>query len=226
MMTSLPEHPRILDIGCGPGVQTMDLLSLCRGTVVALDLLPMMLERTRQKAQEAGVLDRVELIEKDMHQLDFGPDHFDIVWSEGAIYNLGFKHGLEKIKPLVCPGGYVAVSEVVWLKANPPQSVIEYWQQYPEIDLVQNKLATISSLGYEICGHFVLPRSAWMTNYYDPMERLVAMKAKEWMGVPEAETVLREATNEIAMYRQYADVFGYAFFVMRLPDLQCLEAGG
>ena len=217
MMKGLPERPRILDIGCGPGVQTMDLLRLCDGTIVALDLLPWMLERTKQAAQDEGVLDRVELVQKDMQELDFAQDSFDIIWSEGAIYNLGFSNGLEKIKPLVRPGGYVAVTEVVWLDASPPQSVLEYWRQYPEIDTLDNKLVVIDRLGYEPIGHFVLPSSAWTTDYYDPMAQLVADKSKEWAGLPEAEAVLREATDEIEMYRQHGNCFGYAFFVMRKP---------
>ena len=37
MMEYLPPEPRILDIGCGPGVQTVELLRLSGGTVVALE---------------------------------------------------------------------------------------------------------------------------------------------------------------------------------------------
>lgn len=218
MMTELPTAPHILDIGCGPGVQTVDLLRLSGGTVVALDFLPEMIERTKTLAIEAGVDSRLTVLEKDMNLIDFQSGTFDVVWSEAAIYNMGFENGLRKIFNIVRPGGYVAVSEVVWLKNNPPAPLREYWQQYPEIDTVVNKLTVIERLGYQPVGSFLLPVSAWTENYYTPMEQRIAEKSLEWKGIPEAMAVLDEATQEIAIFRKYSDYFGYAFFVMRAPE--------
>lgn len=196
LMSGLPERPRILDIGCGPGVQTVDLLKISGGCVLALDFLPLMVERTRSGAAQAAVADRLEVLEQDMKQMDFAPASFDVIWSEGAIYNLGFENGLEAIKRLVRPGGHVAVSEAVWLKPDPPSPVLEFWRQYPEIDTVENKLAVIDRLGYEQADPFVLPEDAWTADYYDPMESLLAGKSKEWEGVPEALAVIEEARHE------------------------------
>ena len=61
-MEHLPCEPRILDIGCGPGVQTVELLRLSGGSVVALDLLPHMISRARQAAEDAGFADRLETV--------------------------------------------------------------------------------------------------------------------------------------------------------------------
>lgn len=217
MMPAVPDSPRILDIGCGPGVQTADLLKISGGRVVALDLLPLMIERTRANAERANVAERLELLQQDMKRMAFAPASFDVIWSEGAIYHLGFENGLRKVRDFVRPGGFVAVSEVVWLKSNPPAPVVEFWKQYSEIDTVENKLQVIDRLGYKTEGHFVLPQKAWTDEYYDPMEDLLAEKAKEWAAVPEALAVVDEARNEIEIYRKYADYFGYAFFVMSRP---------
>ena len=218
LMSEVPEAPNILDIGCGPGVQTVDLLKVSGGRVLALDFLPLMIERTKANADIANVSDRLEILEQDMKQMAFSPASFDVIWSEGAIYNLGFENGLKKIKSFVKPNGYVAVSEAVWLRPNPPASLVEFWQQYPEIDSVENKLTVINRLGYQQVGHFVLPNGAWTIDYYDPMEELVAEKAKEWAGVPEALEVLEEARGEIDIFRKYSGYFSYAFFVMRKPQ--------
>ncbi len=217
LMSGVPNTPRILDIGCGPGVQTVDLLKISGGRVLALDFLPLMIDRTKANAEIANVSNRLEVLEQDMKQMAFSAASFDVIWSEGAIYNLGFENGLKKIKNFVTPSGYVAVSEVVWLKPNPPATVVEFWNQYPEIDSVENKLAVIDRLGYELVGNFVLPESTWLTDYYDPMERLVAKKATEWASIPEALEVLAEAKHEIGIFRKYSVHFGYAFFVMRRP---------
>lgn len=217
LMSDVPEAPRILDIGCGPGVQTVDLLKLSGGTVLALDFLPLMLERTRTAAVQAGVSERLEVLEQDMRKMDFPPESFDIIWSEGAIYNLGFEEGLGCVKGYVKPGGHVAVSEPVWLKPDPPRPVVDFWAEYPEIDTVENKLAEIERVGYGLEGWFVLPELDWTANYYEPMERLLVQKSEEWQGIPQALAVLENARHEVSLYQQYSDYYGYAFFVMRRP---------
>ena len=187
------------------------------GTVVALDFLPQMIERTRARAERAGVAGRLEVLQQDMNEMGFPSASFDVIWSEGAIYNLGFEKGLKLIKDFVRPGGCVAVSEVVWLKPDPPAPVVEFWQEYPEIDTVENKLEVLERAGYQPIGHFVLPESAWTDEYYDPMADLVAEKSEEWAGIPDALAVIEEARREIEIFRQYSSYYSYAFFVMRRP---------
>ncbi|MEM9485949.1 MAG: class I SAM-dependent methyltransferase [Cyanobacteria bacterium P01_F01_bin.116] len=215
MMSDISESPRILDIGCGPGMQTVELLKITSGTVVAIDLLPEMIAEVKARAENAGVSDRLDVIEQDMTKMAFPESSFDVVWSEGAIYLLGFEAGLKKIKDFVKPGGYVAISEVVWLKPDPPAEVVEFWQQYPEIDTVAAKLDIIQRTGYESVGHFIFPTTAWTEHYYTPMEKRIAEKTTEWRSIPEAEAVLQEATNEISIFRKCSDYYSYAFFVMR-----------
>lgn len=215
IMSDVPESPRILDVGCGPGMQTVELLRITSGTVVALDLIPEMITRVRARAESAGVSDRLETLEQDMTEMAFPEWSFDVVWSEGAIYFLGFEAGLKKVKDFVKPGGYVTVSEAVWLKPNPPPEVVEFWKEYPEIDTVAAKLEVIKRIGYESVGHFIFPATAWTEHYYNPMEERIAEKTAEWRGIPEAEAVLKEARNEISTFRRHSDYFSYAFFVMR-----------
>lgn len=215
MMSDVPESPRMLDVGCGPGMQTVELLRIISGTVVALDLIPEMLVRVRARAEHVGVSDRLETLEQDMTAMAFPASSFDVVWSEGAIYFLGFEAGLRTIRNFVKPGGYVAVSEAVWLKPNPPTEVVEFWKEYPEIDTVAAKLDVIKRIGYESVGHFIFPATAWTEHYYNPMETRIAEKTVEWSGIPEAEIVLKEARKEISTFHRYSDYFSYAFFVMR-----------
>ena len=215
MIPSLPKSPRILDLGCGPGKQTVELLRCCAGTVVALDFLPEMIARTTAEAEQAGVSDRLETVVQDMRELTLPPSSFDVIWSEGAIYNLGFQAGLKAIKQFLKPGGYVVVSEPVWLKPNAPAGAVEFWRDYPEIDTVAAKQEVIEQIGYQSVGHFVFPTNAWTDQYYDPMEARIAEKQQDWSGIPEAAAVLAEAKKEVSGFRRYSDYFSYAFFVMR-----------
>lgn len=215
MMSHLPRSPRILDVGCGPGMQTVELLQRTKATVVALDFLPEMIARVKAGAESAGVSDRLVPLVQDMKQMAFAASSFDVIWSEGAIYNMGFEAGLKKVKAFVKPGGWVAVSDAVWLKPDPPPEAVAFWRDYPEMDTVAAKLEVIRSLGYAVAGHFIFPPSAWTEPYYDPMDRRIEEKAQEWRGIPEAEAVVAAARNEISIFRRHGDCFGYAFFVMR-----------
>lgn len=215
MMDHLPPEPKILDVGCGPGMQTVELLRTSGGTVVALDLFAQMISRVRKAAESAGLADRLDTIQADMNEMTFEPSSFDVIWSEGAIYFIGFEKGLARVKEFVKPGGYVAVSEAVWLESDPPREAIDFWREYPEIDTVDAKLDIVSRLGYQSVGHFVLPASSWTESYYDPMATRVSECQQAWKGVPEAEEVLAEARDEMAVFGRCWRSFSYAFFVMR-----------
>jgi len=215
LIDGLPPLPRILDLGCGPGVQTLELLRLCEGSVVALDLLPRMIERVGRAVERAGLASRVEIVQGDMNAMAFAPGSFDLVWSEGAIYLMGFENGLRTIRPLLRGGGFVALSEAVWLRPDPPSAVVELWKEYPEIDSVEAKLEVLARQGYALAGHFVLPNSSWTRQYYDPLQRRVAELADAWQGIADAEPVLAGARNEIDVFARHSSYYGYAFFVAR-----------
>ncbi|MBL8814517.1 MAG: class I SAM-dependent methyltransferase [Planctomyces sp.] len=215
VMHELPAAPRILDVGCGPGMQTIELLRLSRGTVVALDLLPQMLRRVEASAAAAGVSDRLVTVEQDMNSMTFPASSFDVIWSEGSIYLIGFEKGLTNFPGLLKPGGFLCVSEAVWLKPNPPLEVVEFWKEYPEIDFVEAKLRIIEQAGLELIDHFILPPEAWEENYYRPMWLKIAEKEREWEGDAEGLEVLRAAKDEISVFRRFSDYYTYAFFVMK-----------
>jgi SAM-dependent methyltransferase len=215
MIQHVPPEPRILDIGCGPGVQTMELAKLSGGVVVALDLMPQMIARVKEAAAGRGLSDRIETVQIDMKKMDFPDNSFDLIWSEGAIYLMGFKKGLEKIRKFLKPGGHVAVSEAVWLKSNPPAEVVKLWEEYPEIDRIDVKLKVIADLDYREVGHFVLPESSWTEPYYNHLEKRANEMEPVWAEEPVALEVIQEARFEIEMFRKYHEFYGYCFFVMR-----------
>ena len=171
LITPRPTAPRILDIGCGSGTQTLDLARLTDGTIVAVDNYQPFLETLRQRAAVLGVSQRITLMNADMGDLQL-PDHqFDIIWSEGAIFVIGFDKGLREWKRLLKPGGYIAVTEAAWLKPDPPADLFEFWnREYPAIRSVSQNLKAIADEGYSIVGHFTLPDSSWWDGYYTPLE--------------------------------------------------------
>ena len=50
--TELQPFPRILDVGCGPGRQTVDLYLLTEGTIMVVDLHQQYINALKQKMQD------------------------------------------------------------------------------------------------------------------------------------------------------------------------------
>jgi ubiquinone/menaquinone biosynthesis C-methylase UbiE len=211
-----PHSPRILDIGCGSGMQTLELARLTDATIVATDNYQPMLDTLRRNAEAQGVAGRITILNADMNDLPLADHDFDIIWSEGAIFVIGFEKGLREWKRLLKPGGYLAVTEAAWLKPDPPAELFEFWnREYPAITSIDGNLAMIKNAGYAAIDHFTLPASSWWDHYYTPLEaNLQAMRSK-YAGNEEALSVIEAAQVEIDLHRKYSDYYGYVFFIMQ-----------
>jgi ubiquinone/menaquinone biosynthesis C-methylase UbiE len=216
LMTGLPERPAMLDVGCGPGVQTRELARVTGGKITAADTHQPFLDRLKASAEAEGLGLQITVVNQSMDALDFPASSFDAIWSEGAIYIMGFKKGLAAWKRLLKPGGCIAVTEASWLKPNPPAEVRDFWNTaYPPMTLVEENLKTIESLGYRVLGHFTLPESCWLEEYYAPLLARVAMLREKYASDAKKQTMLDEELLEVDLYRKYSQWYGYAFYVMQ-----------
>ncbi|MEM8883633.1 MAG: class I SAM-dependent methyltransferase [Planctomycetota bacterium] len=217
LVDGLSSSPRILDLGCGPGRQTLDLLRLTNGTVTAVDSHAPFLEQLQRSAAEQGVADRVTTVVADMATLDLEPASFDLVWSEGALYAIGFEAGLQLAFRMLRPGGSLAASELTRLRPGGPAEAVEFWEtEYPAIRDVDGNLALLDAAGYERVGHFVLPESAWRA-YYEPLAAKFEAFRTQHAENPTALMVLAHEAKEQAMYFLASEFYGYVFHVARRP---------
>jgi SAM-dependent methyltransferase len=180
LMTALPTAPTILDIGCGPGMQTLDLAAMTDGQITAVDTEQRFLDELIERATQAGCADRIHPVRESMFSLSFPPDSFDVIWSEGAIYIMGFAEGLRAWRSLLRAGGYIAVTQICWLRTCPSDEAVAFWRAaYPSMQSVEAHLEEIGKAGYQSVGHFALPESAWWDHYYSPLEsRLASLRKK------------------------------------------------
>lgn len=213
---SLPAHPDILDIACGPGGQTLDLADLLPDAqITALDGHQPFLRQLEAAAREAGALDRIHIVRGDMGALPYAPESFDLIWCEGAAYIIGFERALADWKPLLRPGGVLALTEPVWLTDDPPEPVRACWAEYPAMEDVASARRRAQALDYEVAGDFVLSEAAWQTHYYGPLEeRLIAATARQ-AGDLIAQAVFAEIREEIDVRRAWPETYGYLFLVLR-----------
>ena len=127
----LPDHPLTLDIGCGAGSQTLVLAGALKGTITALDVhLPYLIQIGRS-AKTTQLKSTVSCIQGDMQMISVAPETFDLIWSEGAVYIMGFENGLRQWQKFLKPGGYIVVSELSWLNNDPPEEARRFWLQSP-----------------------------------------------------------------------------------------------
>ena len=217
-MTGLPPRPRALDLGCGPGTGSSNLARLIGGHVTALDLHPPFTRQQAEGARRQGLARRLDAVCADMGAAPFAAAAFDLVWSEGALYNMGFREGLALCHRLVKPGGYVGVSEAVWTVPEPPDEVFRWWTaQYADIASIDEKAAVVSNAGLDVVAHFTLPREAWWDHYYAPITRRLDEVRQEWAGDPIGLEVIAEFDTELEMFERWGHTYGYEFFVGRRP---------
>jgi SAM-dependent methyltransferase len=154
-----------------------------------------------------------------MLEMDFDENTFDIIWSEGALYFMGFQNGLRRCHQLLKNDGFLAVTEVVFLLPNPPDTVTHFFEnEYPDIKDVKSNIEVIQNEGFNLISNFTLSESAWLDSYYVPMEEELSRLNKKYRGNKIALDVFESLRIEINIYRKYSKFYGYEFFVMQKAD--------
>jgi cyclopropane fatty-acyl-phospholipid synthase-like methyltransferase len=207
---------KIADIGCGSGASTLVLAQELNAEVTAVDLLPELLEVLGSRARSAGLADRITPHAASMDALPFDAESLDAIWSEGAIYNMGFETGIKAWRRFLKPGGVLAVSELTWLTAERPQELQAYWDaEYPEVDTASAKIAALERCGFSPIGYFVLPESCWLDNYYRPMQRRFSAFLDAHGQSDAARAIVAAEEGEIALYEKYREYVSYGYYVAR-----------
>jgi cyclopropane fatty-acyl-phospholipid synthase-like methyltransferase len=215
-MIPVIKQPKILDIGCGPGMQTIKLAKLSDGEIIGIDIFQQYLDQLQQLIERENLQDRVKAIKQSMFEIKYPEEFFDIIWAEGSIFVMGFEKGLSEWKKYIKPNGYLAVHEMAWLKENPPKEISDYWKRvYPDITTIEDNLRIIEKCGYKILGYFPLPEDAWWDLYYTPLEKRLKDMRLKFKDNPKAMEMIEEEQLEIDLFRKFNSWYGSVFFVMQ-----------
>jgi len=210
------KNPKILDIGCGPGMQTIHLAKISKGTVIGIDIFEQYLDQLRHLIKEGHLEDRVKAVNQSMTDIQYPEQSFDIIWAEGSIFIMGFEEGLSQWKKYLKPHGYCAIHEMAWIQDNPPQEILDYWQAvYPNICTIDGHIDIIKRCGYDLLGHFPLPEDAWWEFYYDPLKLRLDTLSTKYKDNEQALALIQEGYSEIEMFRKYNAWYGSVFYVMQ-----------
>jgi len=193
----LPKRPfpRILDIGCGSGIPTIELARLSDGNIIAIDTNQNVLDRLASKINKAGLTNRVKIEKCSMLNMDFPDESFDIIWAEGSIAVIGFEKGLKEWRRLLKTGGFLVVHD--------------------DMGNLTEKRAQISKCGYELTDHFILSDDIWRNEYYAPLEKKFNEVRAKHTGNQNTIAVLDDDQREIDTFKRDPKRYRSVFFIMR-----------
>lgn len=205
---------RIADIGCGSGGQTMVMARHAPGHITGIDLFPAFIELFNSNARKLNLQERVTGKVGSMEKLAFEAEELDLIWSEGAIYNIGFERGLNEWRGFLKPGGFIAVSEASWFTDERPAEIDQFWKNaYPEINTIPVKVAQMQKAGYIPVATFVLPENCWTEHFYEPQIPAQESFLKKHAGNKTAEELVANERHEAELYLKYKEFYGYVFYI-------------
>ncbi|GEM_PF-97032 len=214
LLKNLPKKPKVLDIGCGCGMQTKILAQEMKTRILAIDNHRPMLDHL----DRAIALEKLDIETRELSMIDmpFDPQSFDVLWAEGSIFIIGLARGLKDFRTFLKPDGYLAFTEMCWFTGDPPTEAKAYMDSvYPDIKTVDEVRQMAVASGYAVIESFNLPASAWWDDYYTPMLALLQeLKAKN-ARVAEAEAIYKNCELEVEMFRRYSESYGYTFFILQ-----------
>ena len=213
-INNLNEDSKILDIGSGTGSQSVVLAQNTPSQITGLDFFPGFIECFNENAKSLNLHHRLKGIVGSMEELPFQNEEIDLIWSEGAIYNMGFEKGLKYWKSFLKTDGYVAVSEVSWFTDERPKEIEDFWlDAYDQIDTIANKVDQMQKAGYKTIAAFAISNSCWTENFYAPQVKVREDFLKKYPGNITVENFIASERHENALYEKYKEYYGYVFYI-------------
>lgn len=213
---NLSSKSQIADIGCGTGGQTVKLAQYVQGNIMGIDIFPRFIDKLNHNAKNLNLQSRVKGVVGSMDNLPFQDEELDLIWSEGAIYNIGFERGINEWRKFLKTGGYIAVSEATWFTNERPDEINKFWMEaYPEIDTISNKVAQIERAGYIPIATFFLPETCWIEEFFAPQEPVQKKFLEAYPGNKVVEDLIGYMRYEAELYNKYKDFYGYVFYIAK-----------
>jgi len=189
------KSPNILDVGCGTGIPTIELAKLSKGHVTGIDIDEDSLDILKRKIENKGLKNQISVIKESINNMDFPKESFDIIWSEGAVFVIGFEKSIDKWRVYLKPNGFLVIHD--------------------EIKDKSKKLGLIEKYGYRIISQFDLPFQIWWNEYFTRLEQLVESYRKKYPNDLKLKSELEKDQNEIDMCRYNPDRASSFYVIMQ-----------
>ena len=209
-----PEH--ILDIGCGTGASAILLAEHTTARVTGLDNMQESLDYLNQRAEIHDLSQRIQTCNASMTDIPFAAGSFDLLWSEGSAYIMGFNNALKAWHSLLTDNGYLVISDLVWLGKQQDDEITDFWRnEYPDMQTAEKRLGQCRQSGYELVDSRMMGKSAWEA-YTIPLQQRLDELAPD-MPNSQAITDLRK---EIEILNRFEGHFTYLLMVLKKSALK------
>jgi serine/threonine-protein kinase HipA len=97
--------------------------------------------------------------------------------------------------------------------ADIPRVFVEFFRTgYPDMQTVEQNVATATKAGYELLATHTMPAAAWVDGYYD----ILAPRAKALADHPDpgVREFARATSREIEIFAQSEASYGYVFYLL------------
>jgi len=208
---------KILDIGCGSGMQTLTLARICPDCqITATDLHQPFLDDLSDRAKKAGFDGKITIRQASMDNLSFVDNSFDIIWAEGSAFIIGMESALRYWKKFLKPDGYLVFSDCVWFTDSPSKEPKEFFDEIsPGLPTESGAEEIIRSEGYSVIGSFRLPHTGWWNHYYSPLYERLGMLKEKYANNEDAQFIIQGLEKEIEIHRRYSGEYGYTYFILK-----------
>jgi trans-aconitate methyltransferase len=216
VLRSLPQHDFevVVDAGCGAGRQTAVLANELKTPIHAVDSYQPFLNRLKHRAKEKRLDHVVQLHCMDMKDISSVFPRIDLLWAEGAAYNIGFANALTIWATAIKPDSFAVVSELCWLREEIPDAVKEFFRSgYPDMQSAPQNIAIAEKAGYKIFDTYTLPPEAWVTGYYDVLEVRAKSLRNHWDVAVRNFAV--QTLKEIETFKISEGSYGYVFYLLQ-----------
>ena len=208
----LNQFSKIADLGCGTGTQTLLLAKYLSGNITGLDIFSNFIDKLNENAKNRNLASRVTGITGSMENLPFQKNSLDLIWSEGAIDNIGFEKGLSYWHGFLKKEGFIAVTCPSWLTV-----VEEFWSDAgSRLDSISDNIETMQKCGYQFIASFALPEQCWTENYFIPREKVINKLLDKYVGNETMIEYAEQNRHETELYSKYSQYYGYVFYIGRV----------